>query len=255
MLKELTRADWLALLHLPEDRVPEVLVLRGTRSLDLHFARHRALFDSVEEIRVPNGVIEHVLVGMIGERPVGYASVYGDAMASAVTHVFGVLGARLVIQTGCCGALVEGMQVGDLVTVTAAYCGEGAAQYYVPGRQRVYGSPGLVDRILKGPAAEVPTHTGPVWTTSALMAEGRADLERWRDLGCIGVEMETASTFAVAEHFGMSRCALLYVYDAPFDGAHLLLSSDEQRALRRRGEQAMIEPVFAYLRGPMHGAG
>lgn len=254
MLKELTRADWLELLHLPEERVPDILVLRGTRSLDVHLDRHRALFDGVDEVRVPNGIIEHVMIGGVGERLVGYASVYGDAMASAVTHLFGALGTRLVIQTGCCGALVEGMRPGDLVAVTSAYCGEGAAQYYVPGRDRIDTSPGLVDHLLRGLSVRVRTHTGPIWTTSALMAEGQAELERWRGLGCIGVEMETASTFAVAEYFKMRRCALLFVYDTPFDGAHLLLASQEQRVHRRLGEQAMTEAVFSYVRGPMRDA-
>ncbi|MEW6202102.1 MAG: hypothetical protein AB1546_09015 [bacterium] len=33
MLKELTKKDWLALLGIPEDMIPAVLVLRGTRNL------------------------------------------------------------------------------------------------------------------------------------------------------------------------------------------------------------------------------
>ncbi len=36
MLKELTRADWLDLLHLPDDRVPDVLVLRATEYWNTH---------------------------------------------------------------------------------------------------------------------------------------------------------------------------------------------------------------------------
>jgi hypothetical protein len=71
VLKELTRADWLELLRLPEERIPDVLVLRGTRSLDVHLDRHRALFDSADEIRVPNGIIEHILIGVVGERFAG----------------------------------------------------------------------------------------------------------------------------------------------------------------------------------------
>lgn len=44
MLKELTKTDWLSLLSLPQDRIPDVLVLRGTRNLTTHYDRHRALF-------------------------------------------------------------------------------------------------------------------------------------------------------------------------------------------------------------------
>ena len=31
MLKDLTKDEWLSLLNIPEDRIPAVLVLRGTR--------------------------------------------------------------------------------------------------------------------------------------------------------------------------------------------------------------------------------
>jgi hypothetical protein len=32
MLRELSRADWLGILNLPESRIPAVLLVRGTRN-------------------------------------------------------------------------------------------------------------------------------------------------------------------------------------------------------------------------------
>jgi purine-nucleoside phosphorylase len=247
MLKDLTKGDWLALLDIPEDRIPDVLVLRGTRNLKIHYDRHRALFTEAYEIGSPNGIVDSVMIGVYRQRFVGYASVYGDAMASEVTHIFGVLGTPLVIQTGCCGALADGMQVGDLVAVTSAHCGEGAAQYYVPGRESVDGSPGLVDRMLLGRDLRVGVHEGPVWTTSALMAEGRAEIEHWRQSGYVGVDMETASTFAVAEYFRMQRCSLLFVFDTPREGGHIMLTDAGKRERRQLGNRAMIDAVFSYI--------
>jgi len=61
-------------------------------------------------------------------------------MASEVVHVFGVLNTPLVIQTGCCGALADGIATGDLFTATEAFCGEGASQYYNPGGETVTAS-------------------------------------------------------------------------------------------------------------------
>ena len=113
MLKELTREDWLSLLAIPEEMIPEVLVLRGTRNLNRHYERYKQFFHDVFEVDSPNSVFEDVFIGYCNKTPVGYASVYGDCMASEVTHLFGVLGTRLVIQTGCCGALKEGIAPGD----------------------------------------------------------------------------------------------------------------------------------------------
>src|SRR5262245_56961168 len=98
MLKDLTRQDWLSFLDFDPRRIPPVLVLRGTRNLQSRYGRHRALFDDDE-------LLEHVFVGRHVETDVGHASVYGGPMASQITHVFGALGTRLVIQTGVCGAL------------------------------------------------------------------------------------------------------------------------------------------------------
>ena len=88
MLKELTKNEWLSLLNIPENRVPTVLVLRGTRNLKVNYAKHRTFFTDVFEVGSPNGIFEDVLIGTYKNIDVGYASVYGDAMASEVTHLY-----------------------------------------------------------------------------------------------------------------------------------------------------------------------
>jgi len=243
----LTRSDWLSLLNIPEDRIPKALVLRGTRNLKTSYAKHAAHFSNVLEVGSPNGIFEDVLIGSYEDMNVGYASVYGDAMASEITHVFGVLGTSLVIQTGCCGALADGILAGDIVCATSARCGEGAAQYYVPGRQEVVASPDLVRAVTDAGVDGLALHKGPIWTTSALLAEGRAEIESWRDQGCIAVDMETASTFAVAEHFGMRRFSLLFVFDNPCEGGHIALTEADKQARRAKGEEAMIDTVFSVI--------
>ena len=147
------------------------------------------------------------MIGRYKNIDVGYASVYGDAMASEVTHLFGVLGTSLVIQTGCCGALTDSLQAGDIVCATSAYCGEGAAQYYLPQTQEINASLELVDEI---PASTA--HKGRIWTTSALLAEGKAEIQDWLHRGYIAVDMETASTFAVAEYFGVQRLIVVVCF-------------------------------------------
>ena len=185
MLKDLTRADWLAALDLPPDRIPTALVLRGTRNLKRHYAGHAALFTDVVEVGSPNALFEDVCVGRLGGADVGYASVYGGPMASEITHVFGVLGTGLVVQTGVRGAIGDGIGAGDLVVATAAGCGDGASACYLPGVDRIDATADLVaalrDRI--DPPAPLRLHAGPVWSTAALLAEGREDMERWYRTG------------------------------------------------------------------------
>jgi purine-nucleoside phosphorylase len=248
MLKELTRHDWLSLLGLAAHHVPEALLLRGTRNLKANYEKHRPYFADVIEVGSPNGIFEDVFIGSVGGRRVGYASVYGDAMASEITHVFGVLGTRLVIQTGCCGALAESILAGDLVCATSAHCGEGAAQYYLSGREEVEASPGLVSALTAIPGVSV--HKGPVWTTSALLAEGMAETEAWAAAGYLAADMETATTFAVAESFRMRRLSLLFVFDNPRAGEHIMLTDDAKGARRARGERAMIDLALSIIAAP-----
>ncbi len=247
MLKELTKKEWLSLLKIPENRIPPVLILRGTRNLKANYAKHNDFFTDIFEVGSPNGIFEDVLIGTYKNINVGYASVYGDAMASEVTHLFGVLGTSLVIQTGCCGALTGRIQAGDIVCVTSAYCGEGAAQYYLSQRQEINASPDLIEQTVGFHSASVGIHKGRIWTTSALLAEGKAEIRDWFHQGYIAVDMETASTFAVAEYFGMQRLSLLFVFDNPSQGEHILLSDAEKQKRRIDGEQALIDTVFALI--------
>ena len=244
MLKELTRADWLSFLSIVEDRVPPVLVLRGTRNLRTNYDKYAAKFEDVLEIGSPNGLFEDVFIGRRGGVNVGYASVYGASMASEIVHVFGMLGTRLVVQTGVCGALGDGIEAGDLVVATEARCAEGAAECYLPGVPTVTASPELVAEVLGDPRVAVARHAGPVWTTAALLAEGKAEIEQWHAEGYLAADMETASAFAVAEYFGMRRVSLLYAFDNPRQGSHLGLTEADKDAARGEGEQAMFGLVF-----------
>jgi uridine phosphorylase len=253
VLKELTRQDWLGFLDLDPERVPPVLILRGTRNLRTNYDKYRAYFDDVLEIGSPNALFEDVFIGRRDGRNVGYASVYGPAMASEITHLFGVLGARLVIQTGVCGALGDGIAAGDLVIATHARCAEGAAECYLPGVQAVDASAELVEAVMTDATVNAPRHAGPVWTTAALLAEGNAEIDCWHAEGYIAADMETATTFAVAEYFGMRRLSMLYAFDNPREGAHLGLTESAKDAARAAGEQAMFTLLFDLI--ARHGDG
>lgn len=248
MLRELTRADWLSILGIPERRIPRALLLRGTRNLKAQYERHCRLFSDVLAVGCPNGIIEDVFLGDHAGVPVAYASVYGAAMASEVVHIFGVLGAALVVQTGCCGALADEIEAGDLFVPTEATCGEGAAQYYSRDARVVHPSPHPTGVAALSAVRDVPVHQGRLFTTAALLAEGEREIEGWFRQGHAAVDMETATTFAVAEHFGMDRLAILYAFDNPRRRRHILLSHEEEVVRRRRGDERMTQVALDVIR-------
>ena len=244
MLRELTKDDWLLMLNLPKKSIPKVLILRGTRSLKKKYGQHLQYFDNILEIGSPNNVLQDVFIGDLDGFPVAYASVYGAPMVSEVVHVFGVLGTSLVIQTGCCGALSETIGVGDIFIAKEAYCGEGASQYYKPEGKVVKASAELLQiPSIKSPH-DIPVHFGKIYTTSALFAEGEREIEEWYEKGFSAVDMETAATFAVAEHFRMERISVLFVFDNPRRKQSILMKDTEKDECRALGKKCMIDLVL-----------
>ena len=239
MLKELTKADWLRILNLPAVRIPDVLILRGTRNFRRQYEAMLPYFANVLEVGTPNGIIEDVLIGEVNGRSLGFACVYGSSMASEVVHLFGVLGTRAVIGIGNCGALADDLRAGDLFIAERAYCGEGAAQYYKRDGKWVTGSVGLLQCKAFAGMHDGDYRLGSIYTTAALFAESATDVEQWFQEGFAAVDMETAATYAVAEHFGMERLAILYAFDNPRRQEHVLLCDAVKDARRAAADGRM----------------
>ena len=139
------------------------------------------------------------------------------------------------------------MMAGDLVVATGAGCGEGAEAFYSPGLEHAAATPELVDWACGAEGIEATRHRGPIWTTAALLAEGDAEIGVWHQAGYLAVDMETATTLAVAEHFGMQRLSLLVVFDNPREGAHLAMTEHDKEEARVQGEMAMRGLVFQLI--------
>jgi uridine phosphorylase len=248
MLRDLKKTDWLNILGIPPESIPRALILRGTRNLKHHYDGYRRWLHDAVEVGSPNGLFEDVMIGEFAGAQVAFASVYGAAMASEVTHVFGVLGTKLVLQTGCCGVWKSGVEPGDLVIPSHGGCGEGAAQYYV-GRKLVV-TPSVNSETFAGVrrASNVPVHFARIFTTGALLAEGRDEIEQWVADGWDGVDLETATTLAVAEHFGMDSAAILYAYDNPREHSDIVHTGAQKDERRRLGNSSMIEATFQVVR-------
>jgi purine-nucleoside phosphorylase/ribosomal protein S18 acetylase RimI-like enzyme len=240
MLKELTKADWLRILDLPASRIPDVVILRGTRNFRSQYKAMLPHFENVLEVGTPNGILEDVLIGEVRDRSVGFACVYGSPMASEVVHLFGVLGTRAVVQIGNCGALADDFLAGDLFLAERAFCGEGAAQYYKPNGKWVTASERLLTSKTLSALNREDHRIGSIYSTAALFAEGEKDIEQWFQDGFAAVDLETAATYAVAEHFGMERLSILYAFDNPRRREHLLLSDAAKDVRRAEGNARMI---------------
>ena len=241
MLGELLKEDWQRLIGLSSDRIPSALILRGTRNLRRNYDFHKGLFTDVLPLGSPNGLIEDVFIGRHAGADVGFACVYGAAMTSEITHLFGCLGTKFVLQSGCCGGWAPGVQAGDLFVASRAFCGEGAARYYVGPKDVVHASAAVTSLVRDVVGSKVACVSGGMYTTAALFAENKMEIQEWARDGWDAVDMETATTFAVAERFGMTAAAVHFVFDNPLHLGDIIaneLAKDDRRAV---GNELMIE--------------
>jgi uridine phosphorylase len=125
------------------------------------------------------------------------------------------LGAKVVLALGWCGSLQNRVQVGSLVVPTAGVSGDGTSPHYLPGGGQPAPHGGLC-RLLQSHLqdAEMPVHSGPIWTTDAFYRETAAQVSLHQAQGVLGVDLELAALFAVGQFRQVAVAGLLVVSDA-----------------------------------------
>ena len=225
------RDGWMSLLDLDEDEVPRLLVLEGTWWRQKALDTRLPLLTEVRELGMPD--LWH---GWYGDTPVAYCPAYGAPRAVEPIHVLGLCGTPNVIQIGSCGSLQPEVRTGDIVLSERATIGEGASQYY-GGKGVAEANLGRVARAASLLAArDMYAHRGPTVTTSALLVQPKALIQKWVNAGYLAVDMETSAVFSAARAFGMRAASLLFVWDElPHRPWTDSFTKEEERAQARAG--------------------
>jgi uridine phosphorylase len=138
----------------------------------------------------------------------------GAAFGVTVLEELIALGCRRFIACGGAGVLNPELALGHVVVPTAAIRDEGASYHYLPPSRDVAPTAAAVTAIEAALRKHhVPYVLGKTWTTDAIYRETPAKIARRRDEGCLTVEMEAASFFAVAQFRGVTFGQLLYSGD------------------------------------------
>jgi len=151
---------------------------------------------------------------LIGGKRVWFMLHYGSAMLSEHLHLASLFGSKMNIQTGICGGLKKGAWGGDIIVPTWSYAKESSAvAYELEGEEKHYPDERLSKDIAKTLEEKHKVFRGPTITFQAMLAETWEDIENWSREGFYGVEMESATTFAVSKHFHIPASAMLIVAD------------------------------------------
>lgn len=129
-------------------------------------------------------------------------------------------GVDYIIRAGSCGALTEEIGIGDIVIADEIIRGDGVTPYYVDSNFKTRANPEVV-AVLKKAAEKsgVRVHTGPLWTTDALLRETREIVEKYQKMGAVAVDMVSSSMLTIAQLYNKKAASIMAVSDNVETGA------------------------------------
>jgi len=146
-----------------------------------------------------------------GQRIAFFHPGVGAPLAAGLLEEVIALGCRKFIACGGAGVLDGSIGVGHLIVPVSAVRDEGVSYHYLPPGREVVASPEGVAAIEATLQAHgIAYRVGKTWTTDAIYRETVAKVALRRSEGCLAVEMEAASFFAVAQFRGVTFAQILY---------------------------------------------
>jgi uridine phosphorylase len=158
----------------------------------------------------------------------------GGPSAAIVIAELTDLGARTIVRVGTCGGLDDSLALGELIVVSEAVCEDGTSRA-LQTAPRV----GPDARLLARLRDAGPVRTGPVVSADLFYDTAPGTEERWRDDGLLGVDMETATLFALAARRRVRAGSVLVVTDVLFPSRRRIETDELRDAEHRLGELAV----------------
>lgn len=173
----------------------------------------------------------------------------GGAFAAGLLEEAIALGFRTFLSVGGAGVLQKDIVVGRAIVPDAALRQEGVSYQYLLPSRTAFPDESLL-QSLKNTLDEqnIPYMQGLTWTTDAFYRETKAMIAYRKEEGCLCVEMECASFFAVAKYRGVRFASLLYggddVSSEVWDGRGWHSRADIRRALLDTAFTTLSKEVF-----------
>ncbi len=146
-------------------------------------------------------------------------------------------GARRLIRIGTCGALQEGIKLGDVLLALAAGTDSAVNRLRFGGAD--FPAAASFELLYKAHeiarARRLPVRVGTVFTSDTFYADDPDSWKLWARYGVLAAEMESAALYTIAAGFGAQALAVLTASDSLVTGA--TATSEE----RQQGYTAMIE--------------
>lgn len=150
--------------------------------------------------------------------PVVVGPFIGAPYAVMLLEILRAWGVCEIVFFGWCGATDQKVRIGDIILPTGALIDEGTSAQY--GREGAEAVPAdeILRQLLKDELVRynIDYHSGLVWTTDAIFRETRAQVQKFQQLGALGVEMELSALLSAGEFYGLPIAGILAVSDELF---------------------------------------
>ncbi len=167
----------------------------------------------------------------------------GGPSSAIVVEELAMLGAKVVVRLGTCGAMVKGLGIGDIIIPTGAAYNQGGLLYqYLRDNTCMATSPSyevLNSLVNEASKSGVKFVVGPVVSSDAFYAEDPEFVKRWTSRGIIAVEMECATIFALSSMRNLKSGALLLVSDSLVEELGFATAEELRGYVERAGKLAL----------------
>jgi len=154
----------------------------------------------------------------------------GGPSAAIVIEELALLGARLLLRVGTCGALASELALGELLVATESIADDGTSRALGAG-ERVPAAAKLVQALVAAGGGKL--RSGPVASTDLFYDPPASREPEWLAGGALAVEMESATLFALAARRGLAAGSLLVVSDILLP-ERIRIDPDSLRTAERR---------------------
>ncbi len=218
MYKTFTASEHKSYFGFPEDYCVEGMLCYGTWAKEKQIKTFKEILEefgkNVSYGILPGFLEKIVEVNLEGKR-YWFDVSYGGAMLSEYLHLASIFGSKKNILLGSCGGLSLEINSLDFIVPVYSFGNESATRMYNPeaADNKHYANQELSQSLKSNLDQKHKVWEGGIVTCQAMMAETLEDVQAWSAEGFIGVEMETATVFAVSKHFNVPCAALLFVGD------------------------------------------
>lgn len=135
----------------------------------------------------------------------------GGASTGIAVEELVQIGVTHAIRIGSCGALQEGIKLGDLVIVNGAVRDDGASKTYVGAQYPAIPDTDLLfDCIEAAKEKEFPYHVGIARSHDSFYIDNEDEVSAyWSKQGVLGSDMETAALFTIGRIRGLKTAGIL----------------------------------------------